>query len=290
MTLEIVSGASTIAMFSTILFLLIAATWQTLTSAWSGNNRFSNSIMFEAAQRFRDRFDALTRKQSEYLASSLVFLVIFATTALLGPDRLLSGLPAWQLITMVVVVSVAVLYGLYSLILVAMQRRKIEFLRDANIATGHSLQRLTSNQNRVFHDVPCTAGVIDNVIVGPHGMYSICVVAKRPGTDNRVRLNGDTLSFAPGNEVLSVSHCGMKATQLARELRKHTAHDIRVRPVIAVPGWEIDAQASDQFLVVNERNVSMLRGWKDQKDYLMNEDIEQIQKLLTERCTRYKQQ
>jgi hypothetical protein len=31
----------------------------------------------------------------------------------------------------------------------------------------------------------------------------------------------------------------------------------------------------------------MLSGWKDQADYLMNEDVEAIQKLLTQRCTRF---
>jgi hypothetical protein len=288
MTLEIISGAMTIAMFSSLLFLLIAAAWQNMNRTLSGYNHFSNSIMFEAAQRFRDQFDTLTRKQSVYLASALVFLVIFLSAFLLGTDRLFSGLPPWQLITIVAVVSAAGSYGLFRFVVVILQKRKIAFIRDASIATGHGLQRLSSNQNRVFHDVPCATGIIDNVIVGPHGMYSICVVAKRPGKDNRVRLSEDQLSFAPRNEIRSVAECGKRAAQLARELRKYIGHDLRIRPVIAVPGWEVDAQASDEFLVVNERNLSMLRGWKDQKDYLMNEDVEKIQHLLTERCTRYK--
>jgi hypothetical protein len=129
---------------------------------------------------------------------------------------------------------------------------------------------------------------VDNVIVGVHGMYAVCVVAKRPGKDNRVRLNGEQLAFAPGSEVISVAECGKRTAQLAREVRKLVGHDIQLRPVIAVPGWEIDSQASDEYLVVNERNLSMLRGWKDQKDYLLNEDVDQIQKMLTERCTRFK--
>ncbi len=288
MTLELLSGAMTIAMLSTLLFMLIAGAWQTLSRATSGNNRFSHSILFEAAQRFRDQFETLTRKQSVYLASSLVFLVIFSTSFLLNPERLFQRLPEWQLIALLAAVLVAALYGLYQFVVVVLQKKKVEFIRDANIATGHGLQRLTSNQNRVFHDVPCATGVIDNVIVGLHGIYAVCVIAKRPGKDNRVRLNGEKLAFAPGKDVISVADCGKRAEQLAREVQKQVGHDVRVRPVVAVPGWEVDAQASDEYLVVNERNLGMLRGWKDQKDYLMNEDVEQIQKLLTERCTRYK--
>lgn len=288
MTLESLSGATTIALLSTLLFMLVAGAWQTLHRATSGSHRFSHSILFEAAQRFRDQVDSLTRKQSVYLASLLVFIVIFTTAVLLGPDRLFNGLPNWQLITILACASIAAFYGLYRFVTVMLQKRKAEFIRDANIATGHGLQRLTSNQNRVFHDVPCAAGIIDNVIVGLHGTYTVCVVAKRPGKDNRVRLSGGQLAFAPGKDVMSVADCGKRAEQLARELRKLLGHEVRVRPVIAVPGWEIDAQASDEYLVVNERNLGMLRGWKDQKDYLMNEDVEQIQKMLTERCTRYK--
>lgn len=288
MTLEIVSSAMTIAMFSTLLFVVIAFAWQSLQRVASGSNRFAGSIMFEAAQRFRDQFDSLTRLQSVYLASTLVFLVIFLTAYLLGSDRLFSNAPRWQLIAMLAAVLLLALYGLYRLASVILRKRRIEYIRDANIATGHGLQRLTSNQNRVFHDVPSAAGVIDNVIVGLHGVYSVCVIARKPGKDNRVRLEGDQLSFATGNITMSVAECGKRAAQLAREIRKHVGHDIRIRPVISVPGWEIDAQSSSEFLVVNERNLSMLRGWRDQKDYLMNEDVEQIQKLLTERCTRYK--
>ena len=56
--------------------------------------------------------------------------------------------------------------------------------------------------------------------------------------------------------------------------------------MIATPGWEVSAQASEQFLLVNERNLAMMRGWKDEKDYLMNEDIEAINRFLTNQALR----
>jgi len=156
------------------------------------------------------------------------------------------------------------------------------------MATGHSLQKLTANQNRVFHFVPCGSQVIDNVIVGLQGIYAVSVIAKMPGKDNRVRLRGDTLTFAPGKEALSVTRSGAKSVRLAKELGELVGHEVRVRSVIAVPGWEIDSQVSDDYLVVNERNLSMLSGWKDQNDYLLNEDVASIQNMLTQRCTRFR--
>ena len=112
------------------------------------------------------------------------------------------------------------------------------------------------------------------------------MIARKPGKNDRASLKGDRLSFGE-KQVVSVKRSAVKSEQLAREIRKVTGHEIRVRSVIAIPGWEIESQQSSDFLVVNERNLAMLTGWKDQKDYLMNEDVEAIHKLLTERCTRF---
>ena len=243
--------------------------------------------MFEAAQRFRNELERLGREQSVYLISALVFTVFFCIFYLLPPIGLFDDLPRWQVYILLGLCAIAAIYVSYRLFHIAIARRRIAFIRDANMATGHALQKLTTNQNRVFHDVRCRAGVIDNVIVGLHGIYAISVIAKKPGKTNLVRIKGDILSFAPGKESVSVARSGKKSEQLARELRKIVNHKIRVRPVIAVPGWEIEAQLSDEYLVVNERNLAMLSGWKEQADYLMDEDVEAIHALLTKRCTRF---
>ena len=63
-------------------------------------------------------------------------------------------------------------------------------------------------------------------------------------------------------------------------------HKIRIRSVIALPGWDIGEQSTERHLLVNERTIAMLRGWKDQSDYLMNEDVDALQKELSLRCSR----
>ncbi len=287
MNLEALGGAAAIALGSTLLFVLVARTWQTLSSTLGGSTRFPNNIMVEAAQRFRDQLDHLTRLQTVYLSAALVFSVIFATALLLRPQDLFGGLPGWQLIVILAVPGLVLVYGGYRLFEVARERRQVAFFRDASMAIGHGLQSLTSNQNRVFHDVLCGSTHIDNIVAGLHGIYAVYVIANRPGKDKRVRLSGDELAFAPGKVSMSLTEFGKTSEQFARACRKHLQHDIRVRSVIAVPGWEIDAQASDSYLVVNERSLAMIKGWKDQKDFLMNEDVDAIHKLLTRRCTRF---
>jgi hypothetical protein len=50
--------------------------------------------------------------------------------------------------------------------------------------------------------------------------------------------------------------------------------------VIAVPGWDVHEQAGEEHLVVNDRSLPMLRGWNDQADYLMNDDLESLHEML----------
>ena len=281
---EALSGAASIALLSTIVFLLLAKSCQAIARFVGSTSRFPASIMHEPAQRFRDEMDHLTRRLHVYLTSALVFVVVFAVSYFLRPGALFSTLPTWQLAIILAVLSVVSLYEAYRFVTVLLARRRAAFLRDANIAAGHELQKLTANRNRIFHDVPCGTGIIDNVIVGSHGIYTVNIVARRTRKDNTVRLTGDTLEFAPGNYSLPLGEFAQRAQQLARELRKVLKHDVRVRSVVAVPGWEIDSQSSDEHLIVNERNLAMLRGWKDQNDYLLNEEVEKLQKLLAARC------
>lgn len=285
MSLQAISSAATIALASTIVILLAIKSWHLIAQAFADIRSFPNSIMTESAQRFRDRLEKLRGAQSTYLALTLMFVVTFGTAIVLRPQDTFGDLPAWQNIIVLIVVALAAAYGFFKFVRVIIERRRVAFVRDANIAVGHSLQKLTANQNRVFHEVHCPAGIIDNIVVGLHGIYAVNVVAIRPRKDNRVRLRKDELSFAPGKLVVSVSDAGLKARQIAKVLSKKTGHDIRVRPVIAVPGWEIESQASEQYLVVNERNLAMMRGWKDEGDYLMNEDVDTIHAFLTENGT-----
>jgi hypothetical protein len=285
MNLVALGDAASIALVSTFVFLLLATSCQAIARFIGSTSRFPASIMREPAQRFRDKLDRLTRRLHVYLTSALVYVVILAVSYFLKPGELLSTLPPWQEAIFLAVSAIFLLYAVYRFVNVLRARRRTEFLRDANIAAGHGLQKLTAN--RIYHDVPCGAGIIDNVIVGSHGIYAVNIVARRARKDNKVRLTGDTLVFAPGKYSLSLARFAQCAEQLAQELGKVLKHDVRVRSVVAVPGWEVDSQSSDEHLIVNERNLAMLRGWKDQNDYLMNEDVEKLQKLLTARCMRF---
>ena len=72
---------------------------------------------------------------------------------------------------------------------------------------------------------------------------------------------------------------------LSRELSACTESSIKVRLVIGVPGWDIESQGDGSLLLVNERNLPMIKGWRDTSEFLLNDVVETINATLTSRCS-----
>ena len=286
MDIEAISGAATVALTSTILFLLVAKSWSALNRTVGSTPSFADSIMRESAQRFRDELERLTSSQSIYLSGALVFVVLFGAAYVLQAQLLFEGYPSWQLWLQIGFLTFATIVAAWRLGRTILARRQIKFVRDANVAVGHQLQSIAAGANRVFHDIETSAGVVDHVLVGQTGIYAVNVVARRGAGKGSAVLNGGDLSFADSDVTVSAVDVTASTARLEKEICKLLGHKIRVRSVIAIPGWDIGDQASERHLLVNERTIAMLRGWKDQSDYLMNEDVDALQKELTARCSR----
>ena len=286
MDIEAISGAATVALTSTILFLLVAKSWNALSRTVGSTPNFADSIMQEAAQRFRDELDRLSSSQATYLSGALVFIVLFVAAYILQAQDLFAGYPAWQLWLQMSFLALTALFAAWRLGRTVLTRRQVRFVRDANVAVGHQLQQISTGANRVFHDVVTTAGVVDHVLVGQTGIYAVNVVARRAGKNGSAILRGNNLSFSNRQEQTPLVKITASTARLEKEICHLLGHKIRVRSVIAVPGWDIGEQANENHLLVNERTIAMLRGWKDQSDYLMNEDVDELQRDLTTRCRR----
>ncbi len=285
MDIESISGAATVALTSTLVFVLVAKSWQLINRSVGSSPRFSGSIMREAAQRFRDEFDRLSSSQSAYLSAGGVFAVLFVAAYVLQAKQLFVGYPLWQLYVLLGALLTGALLALNRLGQTVLTRRRVKLRRDANIAIGHQLQRLAMGVGRTYHDVETSAGIIDHIIVGHNGAYAVSVFAKPSAKNGNVSLQGNELQFDPAGQTQSIVATNARIASLEREFRRLLDHRVRVRSVIAVPGWEIGEQGSEEHLLVNERNLPMLSGWKDQADYLLNEDVDALHKLLTTRCT-----
>ncbi len=286
MDIEAVSGAAGVAIACAIVFLFAARSWDALARRLSGHPSFADSMMSEAAQRFRDEIQVLSHRQSAYLGAALVFVVMYIAASAFDSPPLFDGYPDWQLYLFLGALAAAALFVAYRLAVTVLAWQQLRFLRDANIAIGHQLQWISSDYGRVFHDVPVPSGVVDHVMLGPAGVYAVSVIARRTAKAGETRINGDEVQFRPTRTASDVNEIETTISELAYELSKQVGHNIRVRSVIAVPGWDVSSQAGSEHLLVNERNLPMLRGWKDQADYLMNEDVDALQSWLSARCTR----
>ncbi len=284
MDIQAVSGAATVAVACAIVFLLVAKSWHLISSVFSGHPNFADSIMSEAAQRFRDELKQLSRTQSSYLGAALVFVVMYVSAIAFQGPELFVGYPEWQLYVVLTALACAALFVLYRLIRTVISWRALRFLRDANVAIGHQLQRIASAHGRTYHDVPTSAGVVDHVMVGQGGIYAINVVAKRHLKKTSVRIEENYLHFSNTDKTLSILDAVAKTNRLQKEFRKITGKNLRIRSVIAVPGWNINDQTGNDHLLVNERNLPMISGWKDHSDNLMNEDVDALHRDLTDRC------
>lgn len=286
MELEAISGAATVALTSTIVFLLIAKTWNAISRSFTATPDFSGRIMHEAAQQFRDELDRLTSSQSTYLSGALVFVVLFIAAYILQAEHLFVGYPSWQLYLQLGFLLLVAAFAVFYLAKTVLARRQIRFLRDANVAIGHQLQQLSAEGTRVFHDVGTSAGVVDHVVIGQKGLYAINVVARKSSKRAHARLRENAVEYSNSKAACSIVEISAKTARLQKEFRELLGHKVRVRSVIAVPGWEIGEQSCDNHLLVNEQTIAMLSGWKDNTDYLMNEDVAALQTELMSRCAR----
>ena len=288
MELDAISGAATVALTSTIVFLLIAKTWNAVSRSISSSPSFSDRIMHEAAQRFRDELDRLSSSQSTYLSGILVFVMLFVAAYFLQAEHLFVGYPSWQIYLQLGFLLLVFGFAIYSLVKTARLRHQMKFVRDANVAIGHQLQQVSTGGTRVFHDLATSAGTVDHLVVGQKGLYAVNVIARRSSGPANARLRGHSIEYSNSKVVQSIVSIKAKTTRLQKDFRKLLGHDVRVRSVIAVPGWDIEEQSSDEHLLVNERTIAMLSGWTDPKDYLMNEDVMSLQAELMSRCARSK--
>ncbi len=285
MDIQAIGASATVALFCAIFFMLAIKSWYAVTRVLSGQPSFADSITREAAERLRSELHTLSRRQSAYVGALVVFIVMYAAATLFEGPVLFAGYPAWQLFAVFGAHAAAACFAAYRLGGILVNWRQVRFQHDANIAIGHQLRRIAADHGQVYHDVPTSAGIVDHVLVGQNGIYAISVVARRHWHTGAVRLDGQALEFSTSAR-LPVADITAAVPRLARELRTVATRPVRVRSVLAVPGWQIAEQSGHEHLLVNEQNLAMLRGWRDRGDYLMDEETTAIHQELTRRCSR----
>jgi hypothetical protein len=139
-------------------------------------------------------------------------------------------------------------------------RRSYQLGYEGEIAVGQELNQLMRDGYYVYHDFPDGKFNIDHIIVGPSGVFAVETKARSKPTskdrkaDAKVKYDGKCLRFPNGTDVESLEQAKRQAEWLSKWLRSSTGEAVRVRPVVALPGWFVERTASGGIPVINPKN------------------------------------
>jgi hypothetical protein len=233
------------------------------------------------------------RKQLRAQERDILLFAVAASAALTaaalflpyGTPRLL-GLWMWLVFSLACLLFVA--WWLF-LVRALLRWRELRFAARAHAAFAATLERLTLQGHRAFHDVPVDGTVLDHVVMGSRGVFVVKMVARRPrrGVETVVRINGRSIEFQDGFALLdTIALTERDARTLAELAVKGLSHRLHVQSVVAVPGWEIapsQGQAGSTFLANEKTAVLLLRASKP-ADYLMDADVAVLHEHLAKIC------
>jgi len=283
--------ALVVALIGSFVFIGAGHAWMVAGAKLERRNPFAEHVLREAGHRVRQNLQLMDRRYYLYLSSLLVYGLLLVVAFALRSEPLPYDAQEWVWLSLSAFVIAASLILPFQVVTLKRARSRLAFRRTANIAVGHALQRIASRGYNVYHDVRVGNHVIDNVVIGAKGAYAVnvFVLGKHRARNGTARLDDSNLVFGKAKTSAPVGVCVNRVSGLSKELSKVIGHRIRVRSVIAVPGWDVASTDSDKHLLVNEKNVAILTGWTDPDTYLMDDDVGQIHDYLAARSVNGKQ-
>ena len=193
-------------------------------------------------------------------------------------------------ITIAVVAVVGISCHLIFKIIALLKRiHKLRLGYEGEVAIAQELNQLMREGAYVFHDVPADGFNIDHVIVWPNGVFAVETKARmkpkrgRGKEDAKVVFNGQSLKFPDWAETAPLDQTVRQAKWLAQWLSSAVGDTIRVKPVLALPGWFVEVKAKSDVAIINGKNASGALG-KLIHTELSGEMIKRIAYQLEQRC------
>ncbi len=137
---------------------------------------------------------------------------------------------------------------------------------------GMTLDRLSSNEIKVFHDYPVQEKGkkpwnIDHIVVAPSGVFAVETKtrSKKHYHDDkkghRVIYENGTLKFPSFEDKHGLDQAQRQANSLSDALTDTLVTAIEVNPILVLPGWYVDRKSKDGIPVVNEKLIAgVLKG------------------------------
>ena len=213
------------------------------------------------------------RRLEQYRTAALLFCVSLALLLGFGrhgwwPDR---PIGIYAVIGAVLLLMLG--FGIIKLFQLMRYRVRLLRLLDAHLEVAQRLTEAQMRGNRVYHAVPIGGGVIDNVVVGSNGVYTINLVTPPVQGCESVSFRRRGLIFQPGAIRHDPHQYQKSITALTRALSECVGETVIVQPVIVVQDCRIEESQEDGPLLVSMESCTSFVGWKDKQAFLMENDI-----------------
>lgn len=168
------------------------------------------------------------------------------------------------------VLVVVIAWSLWRLIHHASARHRAEDGLRAELSVAQCLTPLIAEGAMVFHDFPSDRSNIDHIVVANSVVFAIETKSRRkPAAKGkasaRVRFDGQQLLFPNHAETKPIEQAAYQAEWLERMLRDAGVEQVRVVPVLALPGWYVERtnrNVRPKILVSNCTNTSFMLSEK----------------------------
>jgi hypothetical protein len=157
---------------------------------------------------------------------------------------------------------------------------------DAELAVGRELNFIMREGFFVFHDFPEAHNNIDHVVVGSSGVFAVETKGRpkpdkgRGAVDAKVVYTGEALLF-PDNvrETAAIPQARKQAATLSKWLSSAVGEPVKVRPVLALPGWFVERKKPDDLILLfgqSSHYARSLNGPAILSDPLVNRIVHQL--------------
>jgi len=227
--------------------------------------------------------DRITEYMFLVITVPVLFYAVYISSLHFGNSKL-----SISIFTVFIIVGIGVIvFYLFKLIKMLNLRRSYRLGYEGEIAVGQELNQLMRDGYYVYHDFPADKFNIDHIVVGTPGVFAVETKARSKTTskdrkaDAKVNYDGTRLQFPNGMDVQSIEQAKRQAEWLSKWLQKAVGEAVRVRPVVALPGWFVKRVASGGIPVINPKNfrsIAKTKGGINLSDQMISRIVYQLER------------
>lgn len=273
---------SAVVLVPLFIVLIMLYTWRWSIESQRRRSPLTIELIRLPAHGMRAQLDDTSFDTALYMSMAALCPVVFLAIHALdlwrhGRESLLSG--NWFIYFVLAVVCI--FYFSIKLVRVASLRRRLVQAVEAEFATAQHLEILKAKGCKIFHDIQAKNFNIDHVLVSPGGVFAIETKSRlKPDSGNRkddchVEFDGNVLKFPGWVEKKPLEQAQAQARWLQDRLTRSTGEPVKVKPVLALPGWFVDRKGRSDVAVMNPRNNEWMAK-SNSDNSLDNKQIDRI--------------